>query len=129
MIDNLTEAITHCKEKAKELRKKAIDDYANDKTTLAEFADCRECASEHEQLAALLEELAERRETDRWIPVSERLPEYDGNYLVTFGNGFIDTAPYSTLTLGFGLFREVIDENNKCIGEDFDYWDVIAWRP
>lgn len=61
MLD-LESAIQHCEEKAKELRKRAFDDYANDKTTLAEFADCRECASEHEQLAGWLKELKAWRE-------------------------------------------------------------------
>ena len=58
----LIEAIQHCEEKAKELREKAIVDYENNKTTLAEFADCRECASEHEQLAEWLKELKTLRE-------------------------------------------------------------------
>ena len=64
---SLDEAIQHCHEKAKELRRKAFIDYENDKTTLAEFADCRECAREHEQLADWLTELKELRETMEMI--------------------------------------------------------------
>ena len=60
----LDEAIKRCEEKAKELRQKAIVDYENDKTTLSEFADCRECAREYEQLATWLKELKTRREND-----------------------------------------------------------------
>ena len=44
------------------------------------------CAEEHRQLATWLRELKELREqrTGEWIPVSERLPEEYGDYLVTF---------------------------------------------
>ena len=51
----LDEAIKHCEEKAKELRK--------EKSKMArlgreqEWADCLECAKEHEQLAEWLKEL------------------------------------------------------------------------
>ena len=71
----LDEAIKHCHEKAKELRETAVKDFYDNKTTLGEMADCRECANEHEQLAEWLTELKERREADRWIPVTERLPD------------------------------------------------------
>lgn len=50
----LDEAIQHCEEKAKELRETAINDFYNNKTTLGEMAECRECAAEHAQLAAWL---------------------------------------------------------------------------
>lgn len=82
MIDNLTEAISHAREKAEEQKKKAESNIIE--TTKEgwirvydgkEYNACLECASEHEQLAEWLEELKARREADRWIPVSERLPE------------------------------------------------------
>lgn len=77
----LNEAISHAREVAKEQRTQA---------ELSEYTDlnyrasaCLECAKEHEQLAEWLTELAERREADRWIPVSERLPNTLGVYNVT----------------------------------------------
>lgn len=57
MIDNLTEAIKHCHEKAEEIRK------ANEEMP----TDCKlsenlcECAAEHEQLAEWLTELGDIR--------------------------------------------------------------------
>lgn len=84
MIMTLDEAIAHCHEKAKELRREAalikglpLGGVEQRRT------ECLECASEHEQLAEWLTELAERREADRWIPVSERLPKYSGLYLIS----------------------------------------------
>ena len=74
----LEQAIQHCKEKAKEILK------ANEEMP----TDCKlseglcECAKEHEQLAAWLTELQERREADRWRPISEPPKEHD-YYLVT----------------------------------------------
>ena len=59
----LNEAIAHAKEKAAELRER----------------NCIECAVEHEQLATWLEELGKFQ----WIPVTEKLPGENGNYIVT----------------------------------------------
>ena len=78
----LDEAIKHCKEKAKELSDKAYAE-VNKTMTEDEAYECNECAREHEQLAEWLTELKERREADRWIPVSEKLPEQTSTYLVT----------------------------------------------
>lgn len=52
-------------------------------------------------------------ENHRWIPVSERLPEKDGQYLVTTTNG--DIARY------------VFNKN----GNSLEYWRrcAIAWMP
>lgn len=49
----LSEAIKHCDEKAKELREKTLDMIANGENP-KERADCLECAEEHEQLAEWL---------------------------------------------------------------------------
>lgn len=62
----LNEAIAHCEEKAKELRKEA-DYYRKPSLTFDQEGkekDCLECAHEHEQLADWLRELKERREND-----------------------------------------------------------------
>lgn len=69
MINNLDEAIKHCHEKAKELKKKA-DCYTKNgcgylqasEFEQNEIAECLECAKEHEQLAGWLTELKELRE-------------------------------------------------------------------
>lgn len=71
MLD-LASAIKRCEEKAKELREQVDTHMVVD---AEDIGDCIECAEEHEQLAAWLTELQGRREADRGIPVSERLPE------------------------------------------------------
>lgn len=70
MIDNLKDAIKHCHEKAKELkeeveRKDLKYGKSNNPIDLKVAADCLECAKEHEQLAAWLEELKDYREGKR----------------------------------------------------------------
>ena len=76
MIDNLTEAIAHAKEVAKE--KRAEEQEWRDKKDFIESNErnpkgiydlpinqCKECAAEHEQLVAWLEELKDYREGKR----------------------------------------------------------------
>lgn len=60
MINNLDEAIKHCKEKAEEKRK----DYERACAYNLPSEGCLECAKEHEQLAEWLTELKERREAE-----------------------------------------------------------------
>jgi len=69
--DNLTLAMLYC------------DDTEVIKEHLANY---QMCAEEHKQIAEWLKELKRLREQLRWIPVSERLPEKDGVYLVIVEN-------------------------------------------
>lgn len=123
MIDNLIEAISHAKEVAEEQRKKAERNIIE--TTKEgwirvydgkEYNDCLECARDHEQLVSWLTELQERREADRWIPVSERLPK-SGNkaYLVTVDYGLGVTTSCQRF-----FFNDEIGWNDD---------SVIAWKP
>ena len=111
MINNLDEAISHTREKAKEILK------ANEEMP----TDCKlseglcECAKEHEQLAEWLEELKARREADRWIPVTERLPEKKGWYEATF------ISVTGARTVGLAFYSDRV--------EDFAVDGVIAWKP
>lgn len=74
----LDEAIHHCREKAKELRKEA-DLFSNSPAySESTTAGCLECAKEHEQLAVWLMELKERREKD------------DKNYSIGYRDGTLD---------------------------------------
>lgn len=88
MIDNLTEAIAHAKEKAKELREQAGFDTDNERYRMSESekADCIECASEHEQLAAWLTELKQYREVMEYIKkyyiLVEKSPKDSPNELI-----------------------------------------------
>lgn len=52
---NLNEAIKHCEEKAEELNQRAESAENNGQYKFSD--ECKECAAEHEQLAAWLEEL------------------------------------------------------------------------
>ena len=123
MIENLTEAIAHAREVAKEKKKEADHFDAPYGMDTSARTECLECASEHEQLASWLEELAERREADRWIPVSERLPEYSDNYLVFVDDGYID----------IGVYHSDKEEWSLCDAQGF-YWakdkkvGIIAWK-
>lgn len=124
----LNEAIKHCHEKAEEIRK-ANEEMPTD-CKLSE--DLCECANEHEQLANWLTELQERREADKWIPVSEKLPEpqkpngdiYNPHYsdyvlvCIEWWNGqkVIDTAGYSF-------------DDEEWVYSGSDESEVVAWKP
>ena len=120
MIDNLEYAIAHAKEVAKKNKTLAktyesFKDYGNPKSSItAGHKRCLECAENHEQLAAWLTELAERREADRWnvIHSKEDLPKESGKCLVSldFGDVSID---YYDKDWGFVCY----------VG------NVVAWKP
>ena len=66
----------------------------------------------------------ERQEQDRWISVTEKLPEEDGNYLVTLYDsieGWTEVL-YWNPTFG-GRWQGLIEDDLSDIG------NVSAWRP
>ena len=80
-----------------------------------------------------------KQEQDRWIPVTERLPEEDGNYLVTFDRRYaeeyalddiIGIAPFEVDCEGFGIWQEDFHpETLGSLGSDWVDIQVTAWRP
>jgi hypothetical protein len=62
----------------------------------------------------------EKQEADRWIPVTERLPEEDKGLLVTDGYGEIRHAVYID-------WLEKVEF--RTIEESITLYDVKAWRP
>lgn len=122
---DLNEAIKHCHEKAEEIRK-ANEEMPTD-CKLSE--DLCECAKDHEQLAEWLTELQERREADRWIPVSERLPDKNMPCLVSVGKfNLTQIAMYSDLmeTIDHKIFYQG-DYGKNNFQNITEY--VNAWKP
>lgn len=75
---------------------------------------------------------------DRWTPVTEALPEEDGEYLVTFESGYaedygldpIGIAPFEADCEGFGIWQESFDPVSLgSLGSDWVDIQVTAWRP
>ena len=72
----------------------------------------------------------------RWIPVSERLPEEDGEYLL-FGKidedeeNYLFIGEYDSCGEQFGIWQEQYDRSTLgCLGSEFfEYARVIAWMP
>ena len=59
----------------------------------------------------------------KWIPVSERLPDKDGIYLVQFKSGSLYTCRYCE---GWNCNRDHITGNvNRCL----ELFTVVAWMP
>lgn len=58
-----------------------------------------------------------------WIPCSERLPEEDGEYIVTLDNGCVDTSGCSKNGFSIDAYAFANGIN------DIVQLHVIAWRP
>jgi hypothetical protein len=58
---------------------------------------------------------------DRWIPVSERLPKEDGNYLVTMKHKEFNQTKVTSMDFsGEFLFNDYFEKA---------WWEVTAWQP
>ena len=141
MIDNLTEAISHAREVAKEMRKEEQE--WRDKKDFIESNErnpkgiydlpinqCKECAAEHEQLAEWLEELVERREADTWnvIHTEADLPKEDGFYLTTVE--YVESISGKLKRNTAELYFSTVSKSWSECGEDEDSDDdIIAWKP
>ena len=73
--------------------------------------DYKDCADIIEQLSEKLSEENLSENLTSWIPCDERLPEEEGNYIVTFDDGYMSSVPF--------------------YGEDWVLWgdsgDPVAW--
>lgn len=124
----LDEAIAHAKEVASKVRKNG--NYLHFRGNERIANECDECASEHEQLAEWLEELKARREADRWIPVSERLPETTNLILLSVKH----ETPTRTHTAVYGGYYDgkFLTVNSVAVEGCFVEGcntKVIAWKP
>ena len=73
-----------------------------------------------EEYSKMAKELAELRQQNRWIPVSERLPDYNKEVLITNGK-------YVTIDTRYFLENT---EDGEAYTWDINGWDdVIAWKP
>lgn len=73
-----------------------------------------------------IEALSADRPTGEWIPVSERLPEKDGRYLVCMSWNYHDMDVYMWAD-GWNCIRRIngkVDRENEIDGAD-----IIAWMP
>lgn len=73
-----------------------------------------------EEYSKMAKELAELRQQNRWVPVSERLPDYNEEVLITDGK-------YVTIDTRYFLENT---EDGEAYTWDINGWDdVIAWKP
>ena len=103
---------------------------------------CRECPAYnqdsgcldrlHAQAAELLEaqqrRIAELEEQKRWIPVTERLPEHSGEYLV-FRMGHQLLLNYSEKHRRFNCFDWYSDNEAEELHIDGEYWRNLPEPP
>ena len=73
-----------------------------------------------EECSKMAKELAELRQQNRWVPVSERLPDYNEEVLITNGK-------YVTIDTRYFLENT---EDGEAYTWDINGWDdVSAWMP
>ena len=104
---------------------------------------CEECehnvrAEEMDRAVIAAISALKKQEQDKWIPVTERPPEEDGDYLVTYDSGYaedyeldpIGIAPFEVDCEGFGIWQESFDPVSLgSLGSDWVEIQVTAWRP
>ena len=106
-----------------------------------DYMDLKDSAAEYAQLADWLNELKILREKvrtllekDRWIPVSERLPEEYGEYRITWKTSRSDKIFIADSA--FDPFLKLDNEHGRFKGWFLDDYinfypdvEVIAWKP
>lgn len=84
----------------------------------------------------IVEALEEWEEQEHWIPVSERLPEEDGDYLVTYEKGYAEDYDLPLIGIvgfevdceSFGYWYEQFDRQTMgSLGSEWEEIKVIAW--
>ncbi|MGI5947749.1 MAG: DUF551 domain-containing protein [Lachnospiraceae bacterium] len=76
---------------------------------------------EYEDTGLTPEEVEQLKESKRWIPVEERLPEDDGFYIATLDGEICgEEQPFA----GLAEF-----ENGKWVDDEEDYRCIFAWIP
>lgn len=98
-----------------------------------------------ERAADTIEMLSAKAREQEWVPCEERLPEEEGNYLVTFGafaetiNGekvVFGSIDGSVSEIGYGCYERDIFWHPTAFGwydlataTPFDKRAIIAWKP
>lgn len=103
MINSIDEAIEKYNEFIESENATARELRANNDNSARYY---EETAENDKKIVEWLTELQERREADRWIPVSEKLPEKDGYYLITrlnYGEAVTDKRSFNRRN-GYGSF-------------------------
>lgn len=125
MNDNLKDAIIHERKAAENLKEIASTIPTEDEYYRERLAEYLECITKQEQLVTWLEELEQRREADKWIPISEkRLPRRNGVYNVTRiidGTAISDACYFD----GQNTWHEDTRVNH---GRPY-VTDITAWQP
>ena len=75
----------------------------------------------HTAMMMAIDALSSSENPNRWIPVSERLPEEDGFYLATFDGEICGEDEPISVMAEF--------ENGKWVDDEDDYQCVLAWMP
>ena len=114
----LDEAIKHCEEKAKEQKEKATA-IARAKEPFYKYAECAECAKDHEQLAEWLKELKAYKETPQVVLFADGMTEEEKQKLIAEFKAVMDNADLISRSAlkenlrenhYFGMFTENICE-------------------
>lgn len=72
-----------------------------------------------------------------WIPCGERLPDKDGDYLITYDESYandndydrlVSIAPFEVASEAFGYWHQCLGTNGW-LGEDWIDIPVVAWMP
>ena len=62
----------------------------------------------------------------KWIPVTERLPDKDGAYLVRWANKSVGDAEYECKYGSFGYWIDIMWDEDA---DWFPYVDITHWMP